>query len=66
MADWLSMNNDVASAWEMPKTCKILRNQTISHVASHAEMYYAYVVEVPIVACFLQFQDTAVEPMFIK
>jgi hypothetical protein len=50
----------------MPKSYKILRNQTISHVASHAEMYSAYVVEVATVAFFLQFQDTAVEPMFIK
>ena len=53
MADWLSMNNDVASSWEMPKSCKILRNQTISHVASHAKMYYDYVVEVDTIACFL-------------
>jgi hypothetical protein len=34
----------------MPKSCKILRNQTISHVASHAEMYSASAVEVAIVA----------------
>jgi hypothetical protein len=50
----------------MPKSCKILRNQTISHVASHAEMYSSSAVEVATVACFLQFQDTVVEPMFIK
>ena len=66
MVDRLSMNNDVASAWEIPKSYKILRNQTISHVASHTEMYYASTVEVEIVACFLQFQDIVFEPMFIK
>ena len=66
MADWLSMNNDVAYAWEMLKSCKILHNQKISHVASNAEMYYASTEEVATVACFLQLQDTAVEPMFIK
>lgn len=60
------MNNDVASVWEMPKSCKILRNQTISHAASHAEMYFASVEEVAIVACFLQLQDTATDPMFIR
>jgi hypothetical protein len=50
----------------MPKSCKTLRNQTISHVTSHAEMYYASTEEVATVACFLQLQDTSVEPMFIK
>jgi len=66
MVDWLSMNNDVASACEMPKSCKIRCNQTISHVASHAEMYSTYVEEVATVACFLQLQDTVADPMFIK
>ena len=66
MVDSLSMNNDVASAWEIPKSCKILRYQTISHAASHAEMYSASAEEVATVACFLKLQDTAVDPMFIK
>ena len=66
MVDWLSMNNDVASAWEMPKSCKIQRNQTISHAASHAEMYSASTEEVATVACFLQLQETAADPIFIK
>ena len=66
MADWLSMNNDVASPWEMPKSCKIRRNQTISQAASHAQMYFASAEDVAIVACFLQLQDTAADPMFIK
>ena len=60
------MNNDVAFAWEMPKSYKILRNQTISHATSHAEMYSASAEELATVACFLQLQDTVADPMFTK
>jgi len=60
------MNNEVASAGGIPKSCKTRHNQTISHVASHAEMYYAFAEEVATVACFLQLQETAADPMFIK
>ena len=41
-----------------------MRNQTISHAASHAEIYSAK--EVATVAYFLQLQDITVDPMFIK
>ena len=60
------MNNDVASVWEMPKSCKILRNQKISRVASHVEMYYASAEEVASIACFLKLQGTISDPMFNK
>ena len=60
------MNNEVAYARGIPKSCKTRRNQTISHVASHAEMYSASAEEVATVACFLQLQDIAADPMFIK
>ena len=66
IVDWLSMNNEVASARGIPKYCKSWRNQTISHAASHAEMYSASAEEVAIVACFLQLQETVFDPMFIK
>ena len=60
------MNNEVASAGGIPKSYKTRRNQTISHDASHAEMYSASVEEVATVVCFLQLQETATDPMFIK
>ena len=66
MADWLSMNNDIAFAWEMPKSWKILHNQTISHAASHVEIYFSSAEELATVACFLQLQDTTTDPMFTK
>ena len=59
------MNNKVASIGGIPKSCKTQCNQTISHVASHADMYSASTEEVVVVAFFLQLQDTAVDPMFI-
>ena len=60
------MNNEVASAGGIPKSWKTLRNQTISHAASHAEMYYASTEEMATIACFLLLQETATDPMFIK
>lgn len=66
MADWLLMNNEVAFAWGMPKPYKALCNQKISHVASHVDMYSASAEEVATVAFFLQLQDTAIDPVFIK
>ena len=60
------MNNEVASARGIPKSYKTLRNQTISHATSHADMYSASTEEVATVACFLQLQDNAYDPMFIK
>jgi len=60
------MNNEVASAGGIPKSCKTRRNQTISQAASHAEIYSASAEEVATVLCFLQLQETAADPMFIK
>ena len=60
------MNNEVASAGGIPKSNKTRRNQTISHVSSHAEMYSASTEEVATVFFFLQLQETAADPMFIK
>ncbi len=60
MVDWMSMNNDVASAWEMSKSYEILRNQTISHAASHAEMYSASAELSATDLCFLLYQENAV------
>ena len=66
IANWLSMNNDVAYVWGIPKSCKTIPNQTISHVASHADMYSDSTEEVATVACFLKLKYTAADPMFIK
>ena len=60
------MNNEVASVGGIPKSYKTQRSQTISHAASHGEMYYASAEEVATVDCFLQLQETAADPMFIK
>ena len=60
------MNNEVASAGGIPKSCKARCNQTISHAASHAEIYSASAEEVATVVFFLQLQETAADPMFIK
>ena len=66
IADWLSMHNVVGVSWVTPRSYKILRNQTISHAASQAEMYSASAEEFATIACFLQLHDTAAEPIFIK
>ena len=60
------MNNEVPSAGGIPKSYKTRRNQTISHAASHAEVYSTLAEEVATVACFLQLQETVADPMFIK
>ena len=60
------MNNEVASARGIPKSYKTRRNQKISHAASHAEIYSTSDEEVATVFFFLQLQETAADPMFIK